>query len=429
MRKKLLLMVVCTFMVLNCCACDKNEPVKKTKDEVTELNPFKSVTDDLLVAREGGECTALYYYDYDRNGYLYACGRKNCSHNIEEYQNGIIQCDAIIDGATYYPFVYNDRTFYFVEGDEGYSLWSSKQDGTDKKKKADLNFTLNTESKGVRCQDKVYVSSREEVYEEVEEGQEEQVGGAAEVYEIDLSKGSVKQLTNLGTYADANCEDIHFYDGKLIISYFCREKTYAEAGFDNVAKYIEWAQSEKFSHQENVKRIGLRKKKYVYDLKTKKLKPFDIGFECQFEEYKGLECMDGSYVILGFDKDTVVYLEPLAGDYTVYSYNMKTKERKEIFSSFMNMETLNDGIVYITSMEMDEATKKEREPRVDLKQPPKYYSYNLETGELNEDHYGEEGKVFYAIDRNEKGLLVNETAFDENYESYDEHDIREINIK
>ncbi|MCR5736884.1 MAG: hypothetical protein K6G64_04455 [Eubacterium sp.] len=430
MKKRLLFIALCIVGIMSLSACGKNETIAKTetKDEMTILNPIKSVTDDLAVKCDAGKCSELYYYDYKMGGIVCACGQKNCSHNLEEYEKGKNHCDAVVESLAYFPFVYNDRLYFIVDAQDGFSLWSCKRDGTDKTKEVKLDFTLNTGSEGVRYKDKIYVSSREEFYEMVDENNEDLVGAIAEVYEIDLSKKTVKQLTNFGKRADAVCAGIQMFNEKLIVSYECREKTCKEAGFGTMEKYFEWLQSDQYDYQEDYKKNGIKKLKYAYDLKSEKMEFFDIGFQSNFKGYQGIENLEGAYTVLCCKNDTVYYLEPLIGEYSLYSYNIKTKERKKLFSSFINMETVSDDIIYITSMEMDEITKNEVAPSVDLKQPPKYYSFDLNKGELKEEHFGEEGKVFYVIDRNEKGLLVNETDFDENCQLYDEHDIREIEM-
>lgn len=85
-----------------------------------------------------------------------------------------------------------------------------------------------------------------------------------------------------------------------------------------------------------------------------------------------------------------------------------------------------DGKIYITSMDMNEKTKKELVPSVDFNKEPKYYVYDVSKNKLIEQNYGEKGKIFYAIDVNPKGLLVYDVSFNEAYDSIDEHSIKQI---
>ena len=88
-----------------------------------------------------------------------------------------------------------------------------------------------------------------------------------------------------------------------------------------------------------------------------------------------------------------------------------------------------DGKIYVTSMEMDEATKDELLPSVDFTKEPKYYVYDIGTDKMTCDTYGDKGKIYYPVDVNEKGLLTYEVEFNESHDFIDEHKLKQFETK
>lgn len=431
MKRQILLSLPILMGVLIFTGC--NQDIESKKDETIVLKENKSVCNDIVVeCEEQDECSRLYYYDYESEREVYACSQANCSHDIADFKSDRINCNAIIEGVVKYPFIYDKRLYYFLESGGIYALWSSKTDGTDKKKEKELDFQIYDGGTYVLHGDKVFLASYNVVFTEYDTNKQEQTGATSEVYEVNLANGKINKLTNLGEKADAYCSSVQYFDDKLFIRYDSRGKTYEEAGFKDVDHFLVWMESDKFSYAEQIRRLEEKNEYYTYDFVSKKTEKFDIEFESNFEPYKGIKNMDGAYWLLCYAKDTAYYLDAVVGKYNIYAYNMKTKKRKEIFSSFKNVELYYDGKIYITSMDMDASTEKELVPSVDLNKMPQYYVYDISENKMIEQDYGVKGKIFYPIDLNPKGLLVYEVPFDEGYNLIEEHAITQIsnsNIK
>lgn len=425
MKKYLVIGIVILMGVFLLVGCGESK--KSKKDEIIVLKENKSVCDDILVeSEEQDDYSRLYYYDYESESQVYACSQANCNHDIGDFKSDKINCNAIIEGKAKYTFIYNRRLYYFVGVGDTYTLWSSKTDGTDKKEVNELEFPIYVGGEYVLHGDKLFVASYKPVMTEYGTNREEQTGADAEVYQINLSNGKVEKLTDFGNKADAYCSSVQLFDNKLFIRYDSREKTYKDAGFKDVDHFMVWMESDKFSYGEEIKRLQEKKEYYTYDLENKKTEKLDIGFESNFKPYKGIKNMDGAYWLLCYSNDTVYYLDAVVGKYNIYSYNIKTKKRKEIFGSFKNVDLYYDGKIYITSMDMNEKTKKELVPSVDFNKEPKYYIYDVSKDKMTRQSYGEKGKIFYAIDLNPKGLLMYDISFNEAYDSIDEHSITQI---
>ena len=425
MKRKLVLGIAVLMGVFLLAGCNQNKESKR--DETIVLKENKSVCNAILVESEvQGEYSRLYYYDYESGKEIFACSQANCNHDIADFKSDKINCNAIVKGQAKYPFIYNKRLYYFVITGDTSVLWSSKTDGTDKKEVSELEFPIYESAEYVLHDDSVFVASYKAVITEQGTNKQEQTGADAEVYQINLSDGKTDKLTEFGNKADAYCSTVQFFDNKLFVRYESRGKTYKEAGFKDVDHFMVWMESDKFSYAEQIERLDEKKEYYTYDFETKKTEKFDIDFESNFEPYKGIKNMDGAYWLLCYSNDTAYYLDAVVGKYNIYSYNVKTKNRKEVFSSFKNVDMYCDGKIYITSMDMNEKTKKELVPSVDFNKEPKYYVYDVSKNKLIEQNYGEKGKIFYAIDVNPKGLLVYDVSFNEAYDSIDEHSIKQI---
>lgn len=413
------------MMLTGCGINGKNDEEKV--DDAVRLNDIKSVCEDVLVeVEEIDGISRLFYYDYKTEKEIYACSQANCNHSVANYISGKINCNAIIEGEVKYPFVYNGSLYYIICENGTSVIWKSNTDGTNKEEVITLEFELDA---GCICAEKdgmLYLASHEVIDKEIDTNKYEQCGGKSEVYEINIIDRTTKQLTNFGLKAEAYCKGIYYFDGKLFIQYYCREKTYQEAGFKDVDHFLLWMESDDFSYAKQIEMLGEKQKYYIYDFSSNKAELFDIDFETNFAPYKGIEDMDGVYYLLCYKEDIVYYLDAVVGNYSIFSYNTKTKERKEIISSFKIVEKYIKGKIYITAMDMDESTKGELIPSVDINKEPRYYIYDVARDELVEQNYGKKGKIYYAIDRNDNGLLMYEVNYDLMLDFIDEHNIKEI---
>ena len=379
MKKYLVIGIVILMGVFLLVGCGESK--KSKKDEIIVLKENKSVCDDILVeSEEQDDYSRLYYYDYESESQVYACSQANCNHDIGDFKSDKINCNAIIEGKAKYPFIYNRRLYYFVGVGDTYTLWSSKTDGTDKKEVNELEFPIYVGGEYVLHGDKLFVASYKPVMTEYGTNREEQTGADAEVYQINLSNGKVEKLTDFGNKADAYCSSVQLFDNKLFIRYDSREKTYKDAGFKDVDHFMVWMVSTIITQSGLSGSSGTTLPQEIID------KINNVGF---------------------WD-------------------NIKTKKRKEIFGSFKNVDLYYDGKIYITSMDMNEKTKKELVPSVDFNKEPKYYIYDVSKDKMTRQSYGEKGKIFYAIDLNPKGLLMYDISFNEAYDSIDEHSITQI---
>lgn len=421
-RKLLILTLFLCLMIIS--GCENRETI--TNEEYIVLSEQKSFGSGLVVKSEMVEdYSVIYYYDYTGNNEVYACSQANCSHNVADYKSGKINCNALVKGEVKYPFIYNEKLYYFVAYNNKAILWQSEADGTDKEKIVETDFKLYPGS-FVMADGCIYVSS--DVTEEID--YDEQSASAftiqSEVYEIDIRDKEIKKLTNFGKKPTSICRGIQYFDNKLYIKYSCSDKTYKQAAFfKDDEDYYKWMVGKNFSYAEDIKRFGKKENYYTYDLETEKIGLLDIDFESNFVQYKGIDNMD-SYYIICVNGSKIYYLDPVVANYTLYSYDLDSKERKEIISKYQISSSYKDGKIYITSVDMDKSTKNELIPSVDLNSAPKYYIFDVDTEKLVEQDYGKNGKFYYVADVNEDGLLAYETVFDERYNFIDEHGFYEI---
>lgn len=423
MRKKLLGIIALTTFILMFTACGNDKQV--SEEEYITLYMQKSFCNEYVVMSEQNEdYSNIYYYDYKNNSEVYACGQANCSHNVADYKMGKINCNAIIEGEVKYPFLYEDKLYYFVENADGESLWQSNTDGTQKEKVIDTEFQLY-DGTFVMAKGKVYVSS--DITEEIDynEHSSSLFTVESEVYEIDLKEKSIKQITNFGRKASIICRTIQYFENKLYIKCSTSDNTYEQAGFKNDNEYLEWLTSEDFTYAEDIERFGKKENYYVYDLETAKTTILDIDFESNFEPYKGIKNMD-SYEIICVQGSKIFYLDPVVANYTIYSYDLETNKREKIISKFQISYIYRGDKIYITSVDMDKSTKNELVPSADLNTEPKYYIFDVNKNELIQQDYGEKGKFLYVVDTNQDGLLAYITTYDERYVFIDEHSFYEI---
>jgi hypothetical protein len=423
MRKKLLGIAVLLTFILMFTACGNNK--QDSEEEYITLYKQKSFSNEFVVMSEqDGDYSNIFYYDYTTNCEVYACGQPNCSHDITDYKMGKINCNAIIEGEVKYPFLYEDKLYYFVENEGRESLWQSNTDGTQKEKIIDMEFQLY-DGTFVMAKGKVYVSS--DIIDEIDynEHSSSLFTVQSEVYEINLIKKSIKQITNLGKKASIICRTIQYFENKLYIKCSTSDNTYEQAGFENDNEYLEWLTSEDFTYAEDIELFGKKENYYVYDLETNKNSLLNINFESNFKPYKGIKNMD-CYEIICVNGSKIFYLDPVVANYTIYSYDLNTKTRKEIISKYQISYSYKDEKIYITTVDMDKSTKNELLPSADLNIEPKYYIFDVNTNELVQQSYGKKGKFLYVVDVNEEGLLAYETTFDEKYNFIDEHNFYEI---
>ena len=427
MNKKIIQIMLAILLAFALSGCGKAKVQTVENDKYIELEENKSCCNDLMVEIESyGEYSVIYFYDYTSKSEVYACSQANCTHNVEDYQSGKINCNAIVKGEAKYPFIYNEKLYYICVDTDDSVLWRSNIDGSEKEKVAKLDKPLiNIGATFCVYDGKLYIASG--VQEEVEysENSSSCFIVESEVYEISIDSGKIRQLTNMGKKPSVSCDMIQCFEGKVYIKYSFNEKTYNEAGFKDAKSYSDWHTSDDFSMKEDIDRLGKKQNYYVYDLKNNKLDKLDIEFKSTLEEYKGIEDNDCYYIIC-VKGNKLYYQDPVLANRTIVSYDFNTKEKKEILNAYSIVYKYIDDKIYMVSTYMNENTKDEVIPKADLNISPKYYIYDLNKEELIEQHYGVDGKILYVIDENDEGLLTYEKAFDENYDFIDEHSFYEI---
>ncbi|MFQ9514455.1 MAG: hypothetical protein ACLRZ9_01370 [Eubacterium sp.] len=410
------IMVLCSAFLFTGC----NSKKKVVDQEYIALEEYKSFCGELAVHSEiDGDYSRIYYYDYKSGKEIFACGQANCSHQSSDYIAGKINCNAVIEGEVQYPFVYQSKLYYFVVNSNNSVLWKSNTDGTQKEIVAELEFAINNcESAFVKGNVYITCSNVEETEGEMNKSYISNT--RTEIYKVDIGKGNVEQITDMGEKAESNIKYIRYFDNKLFFVYSSSQKSYEEAGFDGADDYLKWMASDNFTYKKDIELLGKTEKCYTYDLDTKKVERIDIDFESNFEPYKGIDDMD-TYYVLGYANDTMYYLNSVVGKYAIYSYNIKTKERKEVLSCFKLVDAYKDNKIYVTGMDMDEKTKDELIPSADLNKEPTYYIIDVKTGSVTKQDYGVEGKILYVVDANKEGLIAYIKDFDAMYDTLDEH--------
>lgn len=423
MKKKIILIMAMVWALVFTAACTKE--TKDDGEEYVDLKVNKSICNGVVVHAEQNEgYSQLFYYDYKSGGEVFACGQANCSHQITSYGSGKINCNSIIEKEVIYPFIYNRQLYYFIKDNKKTELWKSNTDGTNKEKVTEIDFELNY-GDNVLWRNYLYISSYEVKGTEDKKNNSTVKNAESEVYQVDLKTGNVEQITNFGVKADAYCTSIQYFENKIFIHYQSVGKSYSEAGFEDVDAYLKWMTSKDYSYAEDIKKLGKKEEYYIYDIKSKKINKLEIGFQSNFEPYKGIDDMD-SYYILCFSNNTIYYLDSVVGNRTIYSYNIQTKKRKEILRKFNMCQFWKDDVIYVTGLEMDEKTKDELIPSEDYSKDPTYYTINTKTGEVVEQDYGQKGKVLYVVDVNDEGLLAYEMDYGQGWNIIDEHRMREI---
>ncbi|WP_308609520.1 hypothetical protein [uncultured Eubacterium sp.] len=424
--KKIFTILGMTILGCLCFTACNSSKVENKSDEVV-ITQNKSICDGIMVACENeDEYGKIFYYDYKSKKEIYACSQANCNHKVTSNKAGDIKCNAIIKGKVEYPFIYNERLYYIVNNNEKDYLWSSKTDGTDKKKEKEFKFPIFDNGEYVLKSGKMYIASKEDTFDKYDIDNRSGEGTKSDVYEINLKTNDIQKMTDFGEAADAYCESIQFFENKLFIKRYSRMKNYKEAGFKDVEHFLAWMESKDFSYKKQIGRLQEEKRFYTYDFNTKKVEKLDINFESNFEDYKGIEAMDGAYYLLCCKNNVVYYYDAVLGKNNIYSYDINKKQRKEIFSSFKNIQAYSNNKIYITSLDIDEKTKNELVPMADINKEPTYYIYDIDNQKLIRQNFGKGGVIYYPIDRNDDGLLVYETKFDAAYDSIDLHSVMEI---
>ena len=416
------IMAVAIVTFVGCGKSDNNEGGRKT----INLQQDKSYCSGLKVAcdSQNGEYSRLYYYDYKSGKEIFACGQANCTHDIDDFKDGKINCNAIVVGQIKYPFAYKNKIYYFMDNYNSATLWKCDTDGANKKEITTLDYEL------ALCNDafydgNIYVAAYKS--ESTDEGNNTSMktNPYGEVFKINIESGKIEQISDVGKNADVAFSYVTGFKNMLYFKTIVRKNSYQEGNFKNFNDYMEWYTSDKFTHKEEIERLGLSDDVYSYNMDNGKLEKMDIGFESNYEPYKGIKNMD-SYYVIGYSKDTLYYLDATMGNYTVYSYNLKSGERKELISSFLIIDAETDDKIFLTTLELDEATKDDNLPKAELNKEPEYYIIDMESGKVTKQNYGEKGKILYVTDENEKGLLSYIKDYDESYNTIDEHSLTEI---
>ncbi len=415
--------VICTIFS----ACGKEE--KEYNDKVVKLEAYKSFANGLAVeSEEVSEGSMLYYYDYKNQKEVYACGQANCSHSTSEYKDGKINCNAYIQYGALYPFVYNDKLYYFVQPtNDNAVLWKSNTDGTEKEKVADTGIKLYEGAQCLLANGKVYVASALDKEISINEHSSYSSTVQSEVYEIDLSSRTVSKLTDLGEKPACDCTNINYFDGVLYLRYMITEKTYKEGGFKSYDEYEKWLSSKQYSYGDDIKRLGKKINTYTYNLKTGKMEKLKTGYKFIDKALgvdKEIKDYDYFYVIYA-DTEKIYYIDPTSTEYIISCYNLKTKQTKDVFKGDQICYSYKNKKIYLSVTEKEQSDTKPS-IKTNFKVKPKYYIYDIEKEKLIQQNYGEDGKFYYVIDENQDGLLAYETDFNENYLFIDEHRFTEI---
>lgn len=425
MRKIINLIGIITVTMTVFAGCGKSN-TEISSSKTINLQQNKSYCSGLKVSYDGDNSgySRLYYYDYKSGKEIFACGQANCTHDLDDFKDGKINCNAIIEGQIRYPFAYKNKVYYFVDNINSATLWKCDTDGADKKEITTLDYEL------ALCNDafydgNIYVAANKS--ESTDEGNNTSMktNPYGEVFKINIESGKIEQISDIGKKADVSFSYVTGFKNMLYFKTIVRRNSYEEGNFKNFNDYMEWYTSDKFTHKEEIERLGLSDDVYSYNMDNGKLEKMDIGFESNYEPYKGIKNMD-SYYVVGYSKDMLYYLDATMGNYTVYSYNLKSGERKELISSFLIIDAETDDKIFLTTLEMDEATKNENLPKADLNKEPEYYIIDMESGKITKQSYGEKGKILYVADENEKGLLAYIKDYDETYSNIDEHSLTEI---
>lgn len=345
----------------------------------------------------------IKYYNPQNNSYTYACGRANCSHGCTDYQKS--ECNAVFVGDVNFAFIYKDDLYYFT-GESSMALYKSNVDGTNKKKIADMEFNVDSSSAVVES-GKIYCVGYSEKY-----GEEDANGVAtiekaeAEVYSVDLKNGKMKKLTDFGEKADADVSAMKLIGNKLVFNYFCQNKSIYNSEFKSYADYTEWLSTEKNSYSKGIDIFDQKCEYYSIDLDTNKLSKLKFNYECTYEginKEKAKEFYD--FFILGKEGDYYyLSLQYGAGD-SLYQYNVKTENKKEIGNSYRMYFCQTKEKLYWVETDYDENKQLGGFDSEDYSVEPRYKECDMKTGKITD----------WKINYDMKGKLIRPQCISENY--------------
>ncbi len=218
------------IMILTClligCSPNKETDGSNTND-IQYIENTGSITDTAFVSTLDG---GISYMNFENGTKVYACNQLDCTHQVDS------DCLAFGDeekgeSSFVYPFLYNDKLYYFDERCEEILLTTSLPDGSEKEVIAEQEIELA----GVdvlRVGSKLYYWGKVEEKEITNEGINiDTLSVESEIYEADIETGDIRQLSSFGTHYDSSALDLFYSDGYIYFTHSIQQTSWKDTPY------------------------------------------------------------------------------------------------------------------------------------------------------------------------------------------------------
>lgn len=231
--------LISVIIILSCIliGCRGKKEYVSSSNHIQYINSVYSITDELWLSSMNG----INYNDFEKGTRVYACNKLNCPHDSDS------GCMAYPDeekgeGFFEYPFLYNDKLYYFDSRYEEVLLISSNPDGSEKEVVGEHRIELRGMDV-LRVESKLYYWGIVEEKESTNDGYIDTLSANYEVYEMDLISGDIKQLSNFGTFYDFNVDKLIYSDGYIYFTYMVQQNSWKDTPYahpkDRLEAFIE----------------------------------------------------------------------------------------------------------------------------------------------------------------------------------------------
>ena len=135
--KLIIITILLSYLLIGCTRNSDIEVDNLKSDDIQYINRHYSITDEVWVSSLSEGIT---YTDFIDGSKVFACNKLNCSH--KPGTACLAHPDEKGGGFFEYPFLYNEKLYYFNERYADILLISSNPDGSDKEVLAELDFGL-----------------------------------------------------------------------------------------------------------------------------------------------------------------------------------------------------------------------------------------------------------------------------------------------
>ena len=236
-----ILLMIC---VLTGCA-HHNTKEDSNPDDLQYINLNNSMTDSVFLSCMNG----IHYEDLLNNTRIYACSQLDCTHMPN---SGCMVYPDVKknEGLFSYPFIYNDKLYYFdTRPDNNIILNRSQLDGSNKEALAEQKLSSLQGTNALRVGSKLYYWGAWEDTEITEDGYVDLLSVDYEIYEVDLETGTIRKLSSFGTYYNYNVYNLIYSDGSLYFSYLVQKKSWADIPYINPTERLDFVSN---SNQEEI---------------------------------------------------------------------------------------------------------------------------------------------------------------------------------